>query len=117
MSRPMGRQIVLYCQETPGLRLGPGVSLGTLPVRGEEDLQAAGQIEFLAGFATFDEDTYPLWETWVRHPGTPHIEVLEADAGQVPEGTPSAFPCPVGCGKTFATRKQLNGHLMSHKRA
>ncbi len=60
----MGKLITLICDETPGLKLGPG-DPGQL-------------IVFDRGYAEFDEEEYPKWRKWVEAPGTPHIEVIEA---------------------------------------
>lgn len=92
-------EITLYCPEPSGLKLGPGSS----PIE---------LIVFSKGFATFDEEDFPLWRDWVNAPGTPYIEVLDADSQLVPPSA-DAHVCGV-CDKAFATKPALRGHLMSH---
>jgi hypothetical protein len=98
-------QITLICDETPGLKLGPG--FGSSPEPGTV-------IVFRNATATFDAKDFPKWEEWVNAPGTPHIEVV-ADDGQVSVSSGVGFECPT-CGKSFGTQKQLNGHRMHHPR-
>ena len=95
---------VLYCQETPELKLGPGTKVG------DEDV-----LVFIDGYAEIDLDDpfYEVKMSWVKHPGTPYIRVLGEDEAQA--NLPGAVFCPE-CDKAFATDKQLNGHLISHKR-
>lgn len=95
-------QVTLYCQETPGLKLGPGTI-------GQEGSVPGSVIVFADGYATFDPTEYPDWARWAFAPGSPYIRVLEGD--EAPDGV----DCPE-CGKTFKTDRALNGHLMSHKR-
>ena len=93
-------EVQLYCPEPLGLKLGPS----TVP---------SEQIVFRDGFVTFDAKTFPDWEAWVKHPGTPYIEVLPADSQQVAAGTANAFVCPI-CQREFKTKLALGGHLRSH---
>jgi hypothetical protein len=97
----MSKTINLYCRETPGLKLGPGEK---------------GDIIFLQGYATFDEDDFPDWQTWVAHPGTPAIEVLDTGEAATFAGL-DEFQCP-DCEKPpFKSSKALNGHRLSHRPA
>jgi hypothetical protein len=91
--------IILFCPEPPSLKLGPS----EIP---------SECIAFKDGFARFDSEAFPDWEKWVKHPGTPYIEILPPDTAQVPAG-PSTFECPV-CGKAFAKEFARTGHLRSH---
>jgi hypothetical protein len=93
-------EIILFCPEAEGLKLGPS------PKPGE-------YIAFRDGWARFDPATFPEWETWVNHPGTPRIEVLPSDTEQVPAGAVNSFACPV-CDKAFGSNFALTGHLRSH---
>jgi len=93
-------KVILYCAEPSGLTLGPG------PTPGE-------CIQFRGGFARFDSDEFPAWESWVNHPGTPPIEILPPDSDLVASGTPDSFDCPI-CGKSFGKKIALTGHLRSH---
>lgn len=117
----MGKTIALYCEETPGLKLGPGITstvrttatgpADTAPLQGGGDV-----IVFNGGFATFDEDEFPLWEQWVTAPGSPTIRVLEDNEGLSTDG--ETFPCPQDCGKgPFKSQFALNSHLRAHARA
>lgn len=110
-------QITLYCEDTPGLKLGPGTTEPQLVTKfaGDPTPPAVGDvIVFRNGFATFDDAAFPSWEMWVHAFGTPYIRVIDADAGEtVP--TDDSAACPV-CGKAFESTRKLNGHLMSHKR-
>ena len=90
------RFITLYCRETPGLKLGP-----------------EAQIVFVDGFADVDTETYPDWEAWVHHPGTPFVRVL--DAGEVTSAIALGFTCDVD-GLSFTTEAALNAHLLTHRR-
>jgi len=95
--------VTLLCLETPGLHLGPGVP-GSKAV-----------IDFVNGYATIDEGD-PLFAekvSWVGSFGCPTIRVL--DEGEVPAGDPSAEGCPV-CGKTFASKRQVDGHILGAHR-
>jgi hypothetical protein len=95
--------VTLLCQETPGLHLGPGVP-------GSKNV-----IDFINGYATIDENDPLFGEkmSWVNSFGCPAIRLL--DEGEVPAGDPSAVPCPV-CGKTFASDRQVNGHILGAHR-
>jgi hypothetical protein len=95
-----GPQVTLYCKEPRGLKLGPGTLDGEF-------------IPFKDGFATFDAAQFPEWESWVNHPGTPHIEILPGNEAQVADTTPDAHVCPE-CGRAFASAFALTGHLRSH---
>lgn len=93
----MGKTISLYCPETPGLKLGP-----------------ESELVFTDGYAQFDADDFPDWPKWVYHGGTPPIEILSEDAATSAEGS---FQCPQCDKPPFATKRGLNGHLMSHRPA
>jgi hypothetical protein len=93
-------EVILFCPEPTGLKLGPSATPGEY-------------IEFKNGWAKFDSASFPDWETWVAHPGTPRIEVLPSDTPEVPAGTEDSFTCPV-CGKAFGVQIALSGHLRSH---
>lgn len=93
----------LYCPDTPGLHLGPGIP------------SSPRVINFLNGYADLDEDD-PLFAekmSWINGPGCPHIRILDVD--EVPSNDPSAVPCPA-CGLTFATERKLNGHILGAHR-
>lgn len=92
--------VVLFCPDPMGLTLGPSAVPGEC-------------IKFKDGFARFDTDEFPDWESWVRHPGTPFIEVLPEDTAMVPAGTPNAFECPV-CGRAFSHAGARAAHLKTH---
>lgn len=92
-------RVVLFCPEPAGLKLGPGTLEGEF-------------IAFKDGFASFDSEQFPEWESWVRHPGTPHIEVLPSDSEQVPTAS-AAFTCEV-CGRGFAVKVAYLSHLKTH---
>lgn len=92
--------IVLYCPEPLGLKLGPGST--------PEEV-----IGFHDGFARFDSEDFPDWRAWVEYRTTPHIEILDAESDQVPANMPDAHICAV-CGKAFTSKRGLQGHLMSH---
>ena len=103
-------KMILYCPETPDLKLGPGIKMG------DPDI-----VVFVGGYAEIDEAD-PLFEakmSWVRHSGTPPIRVLGKD--EAPSTAPGAVTCPV-CGKYFADddkstgEARLNGHLIQHRR-
>lgn len=92
-------KITLYCQSHPNLHLGPSTP---------------SEINFSQGFVTVDTDENPDWEQWVNYGGnTYNIQNLGAneDAQVAPEAT--SFVCPE-CGKGFATKFALTGHLRSH---
>lgn len=91
-------KVVLFCPEPAGLTLGPG--------SGEES------IKFRDGFASFDSDEYPDWESWVRHPGTPHIEVLPDGSSQVPPAG-AAFICAID-GRGFTAKIGYLSHMRTH---
>jgi len=93
-------KMLLFCPETPGLTLGPS----EIP---------AETIKFKAGWATFDSDDFPEWETWVNHPGTPRIEVIPSDSDEVAPAAVDAHICPV-CGKGFKPEIAKKGHMRSH---
>jgi len=102
----MSKEVTLYCQETPSLKLGPGST-------GDTGQSVPGQvIVFAHGFATFDEGEFPDWERWVDAPGTPTIRVVDAASGEATEAE-GAVTCPV-CGKAFKSDFALNSHLRSH---
>lgn len=93
--------VTLYCDETKGLKLGPGSA----------DAAEAGKspevIVFQDGFATFDEKEYPDWQEWIHAPGTPFIRV--ASDGEAPSGV----ECPI-CHRYFKTQFALNSHINTH---
>jgi len=93
-------EITVFCAETAGLKLGPGVG----------GIQKPGElIVFASGYASFDVKDFPDWRSWLV--GAPLIEVL--DEGEVaPED--AEFVCPT-CGKAFETKAKLSGHRMSHR--
>lgn len=102
--------VILYCQETPNLKLGPGVK------DGDPDI-----ITFRDGYAEIDPAD-PLFKQkmmWLAHPGTPFIRVLGED--ESPTTDPNAVTCPA-CGKSFAgdtrekSEQKLNGHLIQHRK-
>jgi hypothetical protein len=93
--------ITAYCNDAHGLKLGPGLGLQQTP--GE-------LIVFDRGYATFDEDEFPDWRSWLL--GAPHIEVL--DEGEVVADETAEFVCAT-CGKAFESKAKLNGHRMSHR--
>jgi len=92
---------VLYCRETPGLKLGPN---------GADDPDT---IVFRDGWADVAEIT-PTIAEWIAHPGTPHIEIIDDAEGRVSETTVGAEVCPE-CGKAFDSKRKLQGHLLSHR--
>lgn len=92
--------ITLYCREPEGLKLGPGANPGEF-------------IPFHKGFARFEESAFPAWRTWVNHPSTPPIEILDDDSGFVSSDTPDALACPI-CDRHFKNDFALKGHLRSH---
>lgn len=93
-------EVILYCGEPKGLTLGPSAN----PVE---------CIHFTDGFARFDDADFPDWREWVAAPGTPEIEVLPSDTPIVPAGSAGSVDCPV-CGKSFAMKVALTGHLKTH---
>ena len=99
--------MILFCAEVSELKLGPGVTVG------DPDL-----IVFRDHYAVIDDDD-PLLDVklgWVRHPGTPAIRILDADEAPATEGVVTCPQCAAGgVVKAFATDKQLNGHLLSHR--
>lgn len=113
----MGKTITLHCEETPGLKLGPGVvqTVRTVQLPGDtEPLVAGDVIVFSNGFATFDADEFPDWERWVRSAGTPAIRVIDEAAGEATGAeTETPVECPI-CQRTFKTEFGLKGHLRSH---
>jgi hypothetical protein len=104
--------ITLYCGETPGLRLGPGIGPAVLAAQGEEHLKALGQIQFSGGYAVFDPSDYPDWKKWVDHPGSPKILILDGEDGEVPSGA-DTFVCEI-CGRSFKSVESRRGHLRVH---
>jgi hypothetical protein len=96
--------ITAFCEDAHSLKLGPG--LGLQQTKGE-------LIVFSQGYAIFDEEDFPDWRAWAAA-GAPHIEVLEA--AEIGRATPgdATFTCDV-CGKSYASKKALNGHRMSHR--
>jgi len=102
----MSKQVTLFCEETPGLKLGPGNTSTIL------DLPAGNVIVFVDGFATFDPAEFPDWERWSKASGTPHIRVVDESSGEATTAD-EGVPCPI-CGKTFKSDFGLNGHLRSH---
>lgn len=106
----MSKQITLYCQETPGLKLGPGTTSSF------NDEPAGNVIVFSDGFATFDPETFPEWERWITATGTPHIRVVDGAKGEATDAG-SAIPCPIpGCDGAFSKEIALNSHLRAHAR-
>jgi len=93
--------INLYCRETPGLKLGPSDK---------------GDILFSLGYATFEESDFPEWRSWIAHPGTPSIEVLDAGDSATFGGL-DEFQCPDCNHPPFKSAKALNGHRLSHRPA
>lgn len=100
------KQIALYCEETPGLKLGTGNTASI------NDTPAGDVIVFRDGFATFEEREFPDWGKWIKAPGTPHIRVLDEASGDamVAEG---AVECPE-CGRLLKSEFGLTGHLRTH---
>lgn len=96
--------VTLYCHETPELKLGPGIK------EGDPDI-----IVFHGGYAELDPADPDFAEkmSWLTKPGTPTIRVLDAD--EVPATQAGAVFCPA-CDKPFASDRQLNGHLIQHRR-
>jgi hypothetical protein len=121
------------CLETPELKLGPGtvnnwpdepatMGVGGAIVPGREGHRAGvGVLAFARGFCTFDENEkdkagnlkYEGWEEWIRAPGTPHIEILNADDGVGLSG--EGFICPID-GLPFKAAIGLNSHMRKHAR-
>lgn len=102
----MSKQISLYCEETPGLKLGTGNTSSI------NDVPAGDVIEFRNGFATFDAAEFPDWERWVKAPGTPLIRVLDEEGGDATTSI-GAVECPV-CGRLLKSDFGLTGHLRTH---
>lgn len=110
--------VTLYCEETPGLKLGPGVLTQVRttwdPNSGDTPPLIPGDvIEFRDGFARFDEAKFPKWRDWIRMPGTPPIRIVEEAAGEATSGDSVGAICPV-CERKLATDFALKGHLRSH---
>lgn len=95
--------LVLYCEETPNLKLGPGRP-------GDPDC-----IVFHDGYADVPSEQVAQAMKWALAPGSPNIIIIDTSAGEVPANAPDAVVCP-RCGKGFDTQKRLNGHLLSHRR-
>ena len=95
--------VTLFCQETPGLHLGPG-----LP-------GSANVIDFHDGYAELDPDDPDFGKkmSWVNSFGCPHVRVLDVD--EVPSTDPNAVKCPV-CGTAFGSERKLNGHILGAHR-
>lgn len=91
-------EVLLFCPEPSGLKLGPSATPGEY-------------IEFKNGWARFDSKDFPDWEAWVKHPTTPYIEILPADTTEVPVG--QGLACQI-CGRAFAHKGALLGHLRTH---
>jgi hypothetical protein len=91
----MSKTIVLYCQEAPGLKLGPN-----------------NEITFRDGYADVDVGRYPDWAEWAYHSGTPFIRVL--DEGEATSADGPRYECAVD-GQAFTTEKALNAHLLGHR--
>jgi len=89
---------VLYCKETPELKLGPG------PV------SHPSTIIFKNGWAEIPDGDERI--QWVFAPGTPFIEIIDEE-GRVAAGAES-FDCEV-CGASYDSKKRLNGHRLSHR--
>jgi hypothetical protein len=101
--------VTLYCEETPQLKLGPGIKPG------DPDI-----IEFKDGYAEIDPAD-PLFKakiTWLYAPGTPFIRILDSDEAHSP--AEAVVKCPecekAGITKAFANDKALNGHLIQHRK-
>jgi hypothetical protein len=101
--------VTLYCEETPELKLGPGVR--------PEDPDV---IVFKQGYATIDPND-PLFKqkiAWLTHPGTPFIRILDAEEAQ--SAVEAVVKCPecekVGITKAFSSDRALNGHLIQHRK-
>jgi hypothetical protein len=112
----MGKQITLFCEETPGLKLGPGTTSSFSHQRENTgdwvDHQAGDVIVFQDGYATFEESHFPEWADWIKTPGTPVIRIVDEGAGEATSAQ-GAVDCPV-CGRSFKGDFALNGHLRSH---
>lgn len=100
--------VTLYCPEVSELKLGPGINAT------DPDI-----VVFAGHYAEIEPDD-PLLETklsWLAHPGTPFIRVLDDDEAPATVG---AVTCPIcaeqGITKAFGSDKQLNGHLLHHRR-
>jgi hypothetical protein len=96
--------VTLFCQEAPELKLGPGIKPGDPDV-----------VVFHEGYAEIDpaDPMFAAKMSWVTKPGTPFIRVLDAD--EVPATQEGVVFCPT-CSKPFANDRQLNGHLIQHRR-
>lgn len=107
--------ITLYCEETPGLKLGPGITATVRTTAEDGDpapLVPGDVIVFRDGFASFDEAEFPLWQRWVNAPGTPFIRVVDEGAGEAVEAAGSV-ECPV-CGRLLKSEFGLKSHLKTH---
>jgi len=95
--------VTLFCSDTPGLHLGPG-----LP--GSNDV-----IDFAGGYAELDTDDPDFGRkmSWVNSFGSPYIRIL--DTGEVPALTPGSVVCPV-CAAVMGSDKALNGHILGAHR-
>lgn len=102
--------IILYCPETPELKLGPGTTVN------DPDM-----IVFRGGYAELDpaDPLFTAKMSWLTHSGTPHIRILGEE--EAPSTAPGAVACPV-CDKHFADDEKssgeakLNGHLIQHRK-
>lgn len=101
--------VTLYCQETPNLKLGPGIKAGDPDV-----------IEFVDGYAELDPND-PLFKvkmSWVYSPGAPFIRLLDTEEAK--SSTEAVVTCPecakAGVTKAFPSDKALNGHLIQHRK-
>lgn len=113
--------MILYCAESPNLKLGPGTidPVDTTWLPGGTPASPPNQVlVFFKGFAEFDTERFPDWEKWVKHPGTPYISIegSSTDLAEVGEG----FPCEICAGtrtpRWFATKQKLSGHMLQHRR-
>jgi hypothetical protein len=89
---------ILWCKETPGLKLGPG------------NVQDGKVIVFKNGYAEVSEDLPDFAErmSWVNTPGCPHIEIIteETAAAHLPYN-PNDKQCP----ETVPTDENLTGSM------
>lgn len=101
--------VTLYCDETPNLKLGPGIKPG------DPDI-----IEFRDGYAEVDplDPMFKAKMRWVVAPGTPYIRILDDDEAH--SAADAVVVCPecekAGVVKAFPSDKALNGHLIQHRK-
>jgi hypothetical protein len=93
--------VILYCKDTPGLKLGPGV-IG--------DPRTGNQvIVFENGYADVAEDD-PLFAakmSWLNGPGCPLIKVVDGSVD-----APAPFdPRDIACPETVETSENLTGTI------